>query len=202
MSDPRRPTLRIGFVTGATPDKWARAWRERRREALELVPVTEDEQVRGVLDGSLDMALVRLPVDTAGTGGRGELHCIRLYDEVPVAVAGLEHVIGAADELTLEDLADEQLVRPHASGWTPAAEQLDWPPMSEQDAIETVAAGTGVVVVPMSIARLFQRKDVVTRPVTDLDPTTIALVWLRDRDDDVTQAFVGVVRGRRITSSR
>ncbi len=205
MSDHRRPTpptLRVGFVTGATPDKWARAWRERRRESLELVPVTEDEQVRGVRDGSLDMALVRLPVDTGSAGSPEELHVIRLYDEVPVAVAGLEHVIGAVDEVTLEDLADEQLVRPHASGWTPTAEQLDWPPMSEQDAIETVAAGTGVVVVPMSVARLFQRKDVVTRPVTDLAPSTIALVWLRDRDDDVTQAFVGVVRGRRITSSR
>lgn len=196
MSDSVRPTLRVGFVTGATPDKWARAWRERRRERLELVPVTEDEQERGVRDGSLDMALVRLPVDTA------DLHCIRLYDEVPVVVAGLEHVVGAVDEVTLDDLADEQLVRPHASGWTPAAEQLDWPPMSEKDAIETVAAGTGVVIVPMSVARLHQRKDVVSRPVTDLEPTTIALVWQRDRDDDVTQAFVGVVRGRRITSSR
>jgi DNA-binding transcriptional LysR family regulator len=196
VSDPLRPTLRIGFVTGATPDKWARAWRERRREPLELVPVTEDEQEVGVRDGSLDMALVRLPVDT------DDLHCIRLYDEVPVVVAGLEHVVGAVDEVTLDDLADEQLVRPHASGWTPAAAQVDWPPMSEKDAIETVAAGTGVVIVPMSIARLHQRKDVVSRPVTDLDPTTIALVWRRDRDDDVTQAFVGVVRGRRVTSSR
>lgn len=189
-------TLRIGFVTGATPDKWARAWRERRRERLELVPVTEDEQLQGIRDGDLDMALVRLPADT------GDLHCIRLYDEVPVVVAGLEHVVGAVDEVTLDDLADEQLVRPHGSGWTPAVDQLDWPPMSEKDAIETVAAGTGVVVVPMSVARLHQRKDVVTRPVTDLEPTTIALVWDRDRDDDVTQAFVGVVRGRRVTSSR
>lgn len=188
--------LRVGFVTGATPDKWARAWRERRREPLELVPVTEDEQVHGIRDGSLDMALVRLPVDTDG------LHCIRLYDEVPVVVAGLEHVVGAVDEVELADLADEQLVRPHASGWTPAAGQLDWPPMSEKDAIETVAAGTGVVIVPMSVARLHHRKDVVTRPVVDLEPTTIALVWLRDRDDDVTQAFVGVVRGRRVNSSR
>jgi DNA-binding transcriptional LysR family regulator len=196
VSESLRPTLRVGFVTGATPDKWARAWRERRRERLELVPVTEDEQERGIGDGSLDMALVRLPVDT------GDLHCIRLYDEVPVVVAGLEHVVGAVDEVTLDDLADEQLVRPHASGWTPAAEQLDWPPMSEKDAIETVAAGTGVVIVPMSVARLHQRKDVVSRPVIDLEPTTIALVWQRDRDDDVTQAFVGVVRGRRITSSR
>ena len=198
MTAPLRPTLRVGFVTGATPDKWARAWRERRRERLDLVPLTEDEQLEGVRDGSLDMALVRLSVDR----DVADLHCVRLYDEVPVVVGGLEHVIGAVDEVTTDDLADEQLVRPHASGWTPTAEQLDWPPMSEKDAIETVAAGTGVVVVPMSVARLHQRKDVVTRPVVDLEPTTIALVWLRDRDDEVTQAFVGVARGRRVTSSR
>ena len=188
--------FRVAFVTGATPDKWARAWRERRREPLELVPVIEAEQETGVRDGSLDMALVRLPVDRRG------LHCITLYAEVPVAVAGSEHFIAAADDVTLADLAEEQLVRPHASGWHPDAEQLDWPPMSEKDAIETVAAGTGVVIVPMSIARLHQRKDVVQRPVSDLEPTQIGLVWLLDRDGEDTQAFVGVVRGRSANSSR
>ncbi len=190
-------TLRIGFVTGATPDKWARHWRDRRREPLELVPVTEADQLDGVRDGSLDMALVRLPVDRDG------LHCVRLYDELQVAVASREHLLAAADEeVTTADMDDEQLVRPHASGWTPSAEQLAWPPMSEQEAIETVAAGTGVVVVPMSVARLHQRKDVVTRVVTDLEPTTIAVVWLVERDDEHTQAFVGVVRGRTPRSSR
>ena len=189
--------LRIGFVTGATPDKWARNWRDQRREPLELVPVTEAEQLDGVRDGSLDMALVRLPADSDG------LHCVRLYDELQVAVASREHMLAAADEeVTTADLVDEQLVRPHASGWRPEAEQLDWPPMSEQDAIETVAAGTGVVILPMSVARLHQRKDVVTRVVADLEPTTIALVWRLERDDDVTQAFVGVTKGRTARSSR
>jgi DNA-binding transcriptional LysR family regulator len=189
--------LRIGFVTGATPDKWARNWRDQRREPLELVPVTEAEQLDGVRDGSLDMALVRLPADTDG------LHCVRLYEELQVAVASREHMIAATeDEISTTDLVDEQLVRPHASGWRPEADQLDWPPMAEQDAIETVAAGTGVAILPMSVARLHQRKDVVTRVVADLDPTTIALVWLLDRDDDVTQAFVGVTRGRTARSSR
>ena len=45
-------------------------------------------------------------------------------------------------------------------------------------------------------------KDVVTRVVTDLEPTTIALVWRLDRDDDVTQAFVGVTKGRTANTSR
>jgi len=188
--------LRVAFVTGTTPDKWARAWREQRRGPLELVPVTEDEQEDVVRRGEVDMALVRLPVDTA------DLHCVRLYDELPVAVGGRDHLISAAPEVTLDDLVDEQLVRPHASGWRPNAEQLDWPPMTEQEAIETVAAGTGLVLVPLSVARLYQRKDVVHRVVTDLPPSTIALVWLRDRDDDATQAFVGVVKGRTARTSR
>ena len=189
--------LRVGFVTGATPDKWARSWRAGRRETLHLVPVTEADQLDGVRDGSLDMAIVRLPVDRDG------LHCVRLYDELQVAVASREHLLAAADdEVALADLADEQLVRPHASGWTRAADQLEWPPMTEQQAIETVAAGTGVVILPMSIARLHQRKDVVSRVVSDLEPTTIALVWRVERDDEVTQAFVGVTKGRTPRSSR
>ncbi|CAM3901630.1 LysR family substrate-binding domain-containing protein [Nocardioides zeicaulis] len=189
--------LRVGFVTGATPDKWARHWRERRRESLHLVSTTEADQLDGVRDGSLDMAIVRLPVDRDG------LHCVRLYDEVQVVVASADHVVAAADaEVSLADLVDEQLVRPHPSGWTPDAEQLDWPPMTEQEAIETVAAGTGVVIVPMSVARLHQRKDVVSRVVADLEPTTIALVWKVERDDDVTQAFVGVTKGRTANTSR
>lgn len=193
----RPDPLRIGFVTGATPDKWVRHWRDRRREPLELVPVTEAEQESLVRDGALDMALARLPVNRDG------LHCVRLYDELPVAVASIEHVLAAADEeVSTSDLVDEQLVRPHASGWTPDAEQLDWPPMSEQDAVETVAAGTGIVILPMSIARLHQRKDVVHRVVSDLEPSTIALIWRLDRDDDVTQAFVGVTRGRTANTSR
>jgi DNA-binding transcriptional LysR family regulator len=188
--------VRLAFVTGTTPDKWARAWRERRHERLVLVPVAEEQQEEVVRSGEADLALVRLPVDTDG------LHCVRLYDERPVVVVNRDHFVAAADEVGLDDLADEQLVRPHASGWRPDADQLTWPAMSEKEAIETVAAGTGVVIVPMSVARLYHRKDVVQREVTDLPPSTIALVWPRDRDDDRTQAFVGIVKGRTANSSR
>ena len=188
--------LRVGFVTGTTPDKWARAWRDQRRGQLVLVPLTEADQETAVRRGEVDMALVRLPVDPEG------LHLVRLYDELPVAVASRDHLVAAAETVTLDDLADEQLVRPHASGWRPTADQLDWPAMSEQEAVETVATGTGVVIVPLSVARLHHRKDVVHREVADLPPTTVALVWLRERDDDITQAFVGVVKGRTGRSSR
>jgi DNA-binding transcriptional LysR family regulator len=189
--------FRVGFVTGATPDKWARAWRSRySRDPLELVPLAEDEQELRVREGTLDMAIVRLPVEREG------LHLIPLYDELPVAVMGAEHVLTLADEVTLADLADEQLVLPHPSGWAPAADQLSWPPMSVKDAVEVVASGTGVVIVPMSVARLHHRRDVTYRVVSDLAPTTVGLAWLVDNEDPWVQRFVGIVRGRTERSSR
>ena len=192
-----RPAFRVGFVAGATPDKWARVWRERfPRQPLELVPLEQDVQEAHLRAGELDMCLVRLPVDREG------LHCIPLYDEVPVAVVGAEHVATVVDELSLADLADEQLVLPHPSGWTPTVEQLDWPPMGVAEAVEVVAAGTGVAIVPMSLARLHQRKDTAYRPVHDLPPTTVALAWRVDNEDPRVQSFIGIVRGRTERSSR
>ena len=192
-----QPPFRVGFVTGATPDKWAGIWRRRHAdEPLDLVPVEQEDQETGLRDGSLDMCLVRLPID------RADLHCIPLYDEVPVAVVGKDHVATAVDEVTLEDLDDEQLVLPHDSGWQPSVAQLDWPPMSVRDAVEVVAGGTGVVIVPMSVARLHHRKDTAYRPVTDLPPTKVGLAWLVENEDPRVQAFIGIVRGRTERSSR
>ena len=191
-----QPPFRIGFVTGATPDKWAGVWRKRRRDPLELVPVERETQEDGLRDGSLDMCLVRLPIDRDG------LHCIPLYDELPVAVVGKEHVATVVEQVTLADLADEQLVLPHESGWTPAAEQLDWPEMSVRDALEVVASGTGVVIVPMAVARLHHRKDTAYRVVADLPPTKVGLAWLVDNEDARVQEFIGIVRGRTERSSR
>jgi DNA-binding transcriptional LysR family regulator len=188
--------LRLGFVTGTTPDKWARAWRDQRRGPLELVPLTEAEQQPALRDGRVDMCLVRLPVEREG------LHLVALYDEVVVAVVPRGHFVTAATEVELADLVDEQLVLPHRSGWTPRAEQLPWPSMDEREAVEVVASGGGIALLPMSVARLLARKDVASRPVVDLPPTRVGLAWLVERDDERTQAMVGVVRGRTARSSR
>ena len=174
-------TFTVGFVTGSTPDKWARVWRERSSERLELVPVTEDSQLDGVRDGSQSMALVRLPVDRDG------LHLIPLYEELPVAVMSTENTLTLLDEVTQEDLAEEH---------------QDWGDLATGDVIATVAAGTGVAVVPMSVARLHHRKDVTYRTVTDLPPTTVGLAWRVDDEDERVQTFIGIVRGRTARSSR
>lgn len=174
-------TFTVGFVTGATPDKWARVWRERSRERLELVPVAEKVQLDGVRDGTQSMALVRLPVDRDG------LHLIPLYEELPVAVMSIDNTLTLLDEVTQADLADDHQA---------------WGDLATADVIATVATGTGVVVVPMSVARVHHRKDVTYRTVVDLPPTTVGLTWRVDDEDERVQTFIGIVRGRRERSSR
>jgi len=110
--------------------------------------------------------------------------------------------VAAYDEIALAELSDEQLVWGDVPDWQPTTAQLDWPAMPAKDAIEVVASGTGIVIAPMSIARLHHRKDVVHRPVTGVPTTKVGLAWLVARDADDTQAFVGIVRGRRANSSR
>jgi DNA-binding transcriptional LysR family regulator len=173
--------FRVGFVEGSMPDKWARIWRQRRRDPITLVPVLQAEQEDGIRSGELDMALVRLPVDRDG------LHLIQLYDEVAVAVAASDHYLAAADEVTHHDIADDE---------------VDWSAIPAKDAVAVAANGDSVVVMPMSLARLHHRKDAIYRPVVDLPPTTVGLSWLVDNEDERVQAFIGIVRGRTERSSR
>lgn len=172
--------FRIGFAPGVTPDKWARTWAERRpRDPLDLVPLDDRDGVAMLHEGELSMCFLRLPVDREG------LHLIPLYDEQPVVVASREHPVAAYDTIDVAELADETFLEGPARA-----------------TIGSAAAGAGLVLVPMSVARLHHRKDVEHRPVSDLEPTTVGLAWRVDHDDERTQAFVGIVRGRTANSSR
>jgi DNA-binding transcriptional LysR family regulator len=178
------PPFRVGFVPGVMPGKWERVWRERMRRALELVTIEVADQEEALREGRVDMCLVRGEVD------RDLFHLIPLYREVPVVVVPADHPVTAYDEIDVAELADEyDVLREH-------------PDLSTKEAVETVAAGTGIVVVPMSLARLHHRKDVEFRPVTGVEESPVGLAWLRERDDPDIQAFIGIIRGRTPRSTR
>lgn len=180
--------FRVGYVPGVTPGKWEQIWRERMRRRLELVGVEVDGQQAALREGRVDMCLVRGEVD------RDVFHLIPLYREVPVVVVPADHPVTAYEEIDVAELADEYDVL------------AEHPDLSVKQAVETVAAGTGIVVVPMSLARLHHRKDVEFRPVTGVEESPVGLAWLRpasdDPDDPDIQAFIGIVRGRTSRSSR
>ncbi len=167
---------------------------------LELIALEGSEQRAALEAGAVDAALVRLPIERDG------LSVIALYDEVSVAVCGTDSALTAADELTLADLAGEVVITPGdavVSVEVPGAVTPRFtPPATTADAIATVAAGVGVVVVPMSLARLHHRKDTEYRPLVDAPTSTVALAWPSAATTAQVEAFVGIVRGRTANSSR
>jgi DNA-binding transcriptional LysR family regulator len=197
--------FRIEFVPGVTPDKWLRVWARRMPDSpLEANPVDDQDAVRHLRDGTASMALLRLPVDKDG------LHVIPLYEEVPVVVVSKEHVVAAFDEVGIADLSGEVLLQDPAEvpEWgqvaTPEARQRSssMPTMTTRQAVSVVATGSGIVIVPLSVARLHHRKDVVHLPVTGVAPTRVGLAWRVDDDDPRLEEFIGIVRGRTERSSR
>ncbi|MGW7202563.1 LysR substrate-binding domain-containing protein [Streptomyces sp. NPDC054837] len=194
------PQFRLAYVPGVTPSKWVRIWNERLPDIpLTLLQLSVAEARDALRDGTADAGLVRLPVD------RTVLSAIPLYEESTVVVVPKDHVVAAVDEVTTEDLADEIVLHP-------LDDVLEWPrlpgqpaferPATTEDAVELVAAGIGVLVVPQSLARLHHRKDLTYRPVTDAPVSSVALSWPEDATTDMVEDFIGIVRGRTVNSTR
>ncbi|HKT58292.1 MAG TPA: LysR family substrate-binding domain-containing protein [Microbacterium sp.] len=196
---PPAETFTLGAIPGATPGKWIDIWNERMPQTrLILEPIEVAGQRAAIAD--VDAALVRLPIDSTG------LHVIRLYDEVTVVVMPADSHLTAADELDVADLAGEVLIVPRDDVIglaVPGTVAPDFAaPETTEDAIATVAAGVGIVLVPMSLARLHHRKDADHRPLRGAPVSTVALAWDAERTTPEVETFVGIVRGRTGNSSR
>ncbi|MFE0583242.1 LysR family transcriptional regulator substrate-binding protein [Streptomyces sp. NPDC058874] len=195
------PAFRLAYVPGVTPAKWVRIWNERLPDVPLTLAQVSSAEVFGVLRaGDADAGFVRLPVD------RTDLSAIPLYTETTVVVVPKDHLVAAAEEVTTEDLADEVV-------WQPLDDTLDWEklpgqpaierPATTADAVELVAAGVGVLVVPQSLARLHHRRDLTYRPVSDAPTSRVALSWPQaEPTPDLVEEFIGIVRGRTVNSTR
>ncbi|RFS83778.1 LysR family transcriptional regulator [Actinomadura spongiicola] len=190
----------MAYVPGVTPGKWAGVWAERVRDVpLRLVQMPASEVVPLLRDGGVDAAFVRLPVD------REALHVIPLYLETTVVVVPKDHEVAAVEEVELADLADEDVFEPldEVLTWDDRPGQPAFTrPESTVGAIELVASGTGVLLLPQSLARLHHRKDLTYRTVTDAPQSQIGLAWLDAETTDLMEELIGIVRGRTPNSSR
>lgn len=194
------PSFRLAYVPGVTPGKWVGIWHERRPGVpLVLTPVAAADASGALRSGQADAALLRLPVD------RDVFSAIPLYTETTVVVVPKDHLVTAAEEVSAEDIADDVVFHPldDVIGWErppgrPALER----PATTADAIELVAAGVGLLVVPQSLARLHHRKDLTYRPLTGAPQSSVALSWPEDATTDLVEDFIGIVRGRTVNSTR
>jgi DNA-binding transcriptional LysR family regulator len=194
------PSFTLGYVPGVTPGKWARTWADREPDVpLDLVQVTAADAADLVRNRAADAVLLRLPTDRTG------LHAIPLYTETTVVVVPKDHLLAAADEVSADDLAESVVLHP-------LDDTLDWAappgvpalhrPDTTKDAVELVAAGVGLLVVPQSLARLHHRRDLTYRPFPGAPQSQVALSWPEDETTDLMEQFIGVVRGRTANSTR
>ncbi|MDX3105200.1 LysR family substrate-binding domain-containing protein [Nonomuraea angiospora] len=200
MTEGETKVFRLAYVPGVTPAKWVNIWSERMPDVPIILATVPPAEAVGLLrDGGADAGFVRLPVD------RGGLSVIPLYVETTVVVVPKDHAVAAVEELTTADLADEEVLHPldDTIEWTvrpglPAFTR----PATTAEAVELVAAGAGLLVVPQSLARLHHRRDLTYRPVSDAPQSQVALAWPTDATTDLVEDFIGIVRGRTVNSSR
>lgn len=191
--------LRVGYVPGVMPDKWLRRWAEAL-PGVELAAEPLGESDAGIGGASPTTCLDEDRVDVAVlriVGGveslRERFHVVVLYDEQSGVAGPKDHLLKAFDEIDVADLDGETIIEVggrFAAG--PAA------------ALDLVAAGVGLVLLPRPLLRHLNHPDVVHRDlVGDVSTTSIAIVWPLDSPaEELVQEFVGVVRGRTPRSSR
>lgn len=204
----------LGAIPGATPDKWVARWRDRYPDLPLQVHYYDDAgfgsaaQFERIRSGTVDVGYIRLSED-AGEIDKDLYHRVLLYREDPVVCAAADHWIAAAEtSVSAEEIADEIIFDP--ADMVAAAERADiHTPQAGTDlahaerlAVETAATGAGLVLLPASVARALSRKDVVIRTVEGRPGYQTGLGWLRERDSDTIQEFIGVARGRRADSGR
>ena len=187
-------TLFLATIPGATPSTWADRFTTRQRvvqlvnhdEAAQLAHLAHDDAgtPRHLLP---QLGYVRRRRDVsaedmlrAGRVDPRHVHLVGVYSELPVVCVGKDHLLAAWDpdadgpvppaELDPEEELDPARFAPAASEEPMDAAEL--PGAGERMAIEIAASGAGHVVLPMSVARMFGRKDVVVLPLaSELDDT-------------------------------
>ncbi len=182
--------LRLSFVTGTEPDKWFTRFRDRTPHRF----VTTDsvDPLAELLDDRADLALVRLP-DARLTD---EHHVVVLYPEATGIAMPKDHELTLLDAVAAEDIEGEII------NWsTPESGEVD---VDEVRAgLQVVAANVGVLIAPRPLIKVLSRRQIEHRDYVGEAPgTEIALVWLREKDSEAVQDFVGIARGRTPNTSR
>ncbi|YCH09058.1 LysR family transcriptional regulator [Arthrobacter sp. alpha11c] len=195
--------IRVGFVSSAsytTIPEAIRAFRQQRpRVELILSPLTSGEQIEQLLDGDLDIGLIRDPGEVPG------LTMELVGTEDLVAVLPEAHPLALQEEIRPADLEGEPMILfPYRlmPGFVTRVHRLfdglDTSPQVVQQTIhqETVlglvAAGLGISILPESVRR-FQMPGVVSRPIAGNPQTALYAARGRSHSPTVDHFLSGLL---------
>lgn len=208
-------TVRLGAITTAYKDPLPTLLREFRAGhpdvVIQATEIDTHEGRPGVLDGRLDVALVRqVPSDKA-------LQTLALRRDHLVAAVPASHPLAAAHDLPLDlsearderwvwlprrispDYHDELVAACRRYGFSPIATHMA---TSIDSQLAMVGCGLGITVIPHT-ATVGAPDGVVVRPLTKrCELVALSLLWRRDESDPLTLELVESARRSIRTADR
>jgi DNA-binding transcriptional LysR family regulator len=182
----------VGFMPGLIVTDAVRAIRDRHPGlTVDLVRTGWNDQTTVVHDGRVDVSYVRLPIDKRGLTLRP------LLGEPRVAMLPATHRLAGKETIEIAELADDHLLQDPAAvpEWRDIATTVppaDPPAYAVEEKLEHVAAGRGIVVLPLSTARFYTRPDVHWARITDIPPNRVSLAWATTRRDPLLTEFAAL----------
>jgi DNA-binding transcriptional LysR family regulator len=184
--------LVVGFRMGITVTHAVRAFGAEHPDVIVDVQRLEwDDQAAVLLDGRVDVAYVRLPIDEAG------LRVTPLFTEPRMVVLSADHRLAGTEEVTEADLAGEPLIwhgdprlqitrQPH-----PASGHFV---RGVEEKLEHVAAGRGISFLPRSATAFYSRPDISYVPIPELAPDQVCLAAAESRRSPLVEDFLAAAR--------
>jgi DNA-binding transcriptional LysR family regulator len=177
-------SLKVGFILGTELDSTLRTFTHLHPDIeIEVKRIRWWNQAESLLEGAVDVAFVRLPIDTEG------LRLRLLYSEPLQVALACDHPLAAEPAVSIAQLADDPvLVHADATQAWIAVWTIDPRPDGShprqgpiirdmEEVLEYVKAGRGVIFLPGAVCEAFHRPDVAYVPVTDIPPGQIAIAW-------------------------
>ncbi len=181
----------VGFLPGLIVSAAIRVLASRHPSlVVDVVRTDGRDQTDVVHDGRVDVSFVRLPVDRRG------LQVRPLLAEPRVAVLPVGHRLAHRRSIGVSDLAGEHLLQdPDAvPEWRDVATGPGRTPTAStaEERFDHVAAGAGVLVLPLSVAAFHARRDLTSVPIDDIGPSHVCLAWDASRRSPLIHEFAAI----------
>lgn len=165
----------LGKHTIAVQRRWAQLY-----PGSELIFVQSSHRTVGLTDGTVDVAVVRRPIEDrrlASVDVGQERRFAALPSDDPLARRRRLHM----DDFTERVMGIETVLgTTSAQMWAGRAGPASFRRVQGTDEwLTLIAAGQGVGITPEATVEQFRRPGVVYRPVVDAPPLTVRLIWRR-----------------------
>lgn len=193
----------VGYTGDLIVTAAVRELRSRRADAEVLTLHLDFGQVHGaLLDHRVDVVVAREPFPT------DQLRVTALYEEPRVLVVPTDHRLAGRKSVTIDDFADEALVR-YADAAYDAFWRMDPRPdgrptlegplvVTAADKLELIAGGEALALAPAGGDHASLRHDLTAVPVEGIEPCRVVLATRTKESSALVEDFVGIAVKRLI----